>query len=190
MNSEPAVSTQSEKQSTWKQAFWSYVLLLAIAGTVILLDQATKIWVRDNLAYGESFIPWPDIAPFARILHWRNTGAAFGLFQDGGGIFAILAVVVGAMIIFYYPKIQRGDWALRLAMGLQLGGAVGNLLDRLQHGHVTDFVSVSNFPVFNIADTSITFGVLILLVGVWFGSGEEPAETPADQPAAPEGLAE
>jgi signal peptidase II len=83
---------------------------------------------------------------------------------------------------------------LRMAMGLQLGGAVGNLIDRIQHGHVTDFVSVSNLPVFNIADTSITFGVLILLAGVWFGSGEQKPAEPAgdaqssDQPAASEGL--
>jgi signal peptidase II len=189
VNSQPAVPVQPEEKSTWKQTLWSYVALLFTAGTIIFLDQLTKSWVRDNLAYGESFIPFPYIAPYARILHWRNTGAAFGLFQEGGGIFMILAIVVGAMIIFYYPKIQKEDWALRMAMGLQLGGAVGNLVDRIQHGHVTDFVSVSNFPVFNIADTSITFGVLILLVGVWFGSGEEkPSETPGDQPAAPEGL--
>lgn len=194
MNSQIPAPAEIKQESTWKQTLWSYAILLLIAGTIILLDQVTKTWVRDNLAYGQSFIPWPDLAPYARILHWRNTGAAFGLFQEGGGIFTILAIVVGAMIIFYYPKIQREDWALRMAMGLQLGGAVGNLIDRIQHGHVTDFVSVSNLPVFNIADTSITFGVLILLAGVWFGSGEQKPAEPAgdahssDQPAASEGL--
>lgn len=172
-------TTEPKSNSNLKSNLWSYILLLLIAGSVILLDQGTKAWVRDHLAYGEGFRPWPDLFPYGRIVHWRNTGAAFGLFQEGGGVFALLAIVVGAMIIFYFPKIERGDWPLRLAMGLQLGGAMGNLLDRLQHGHVTDFVAVSNFPVFNIADTSITFGVLILLVGVWLSDKEEPTPQPA-----------
>jgi len=150
-----------------------YLILVFISGLVLFLDQWTKNWVRGNLAYGERWMPWASLEPYVRILHWRNSGAAFGLFQEGGGIFTILAIVVALLIVYYFPRIERGDWALRLAMGLQLGGAIGNLIDRLQHGYVTDFISVGNFPVFNIADSSITLGVVILLLDLWFGGHEE-----------------
>ena len=150
-----------------------YLTLVFISGLVIFLDQWTKTWVRANLTYGERWMPWSSLEPYVRILHWRNSGAAFGLFQEGGGIFTILAIVVALLIVYYFPRIERGDWALRLAMGLQLGGAIGNLIDRLQHGYVTDFISVGNFPVFNIADSSITLGVVILLLDLWFGGHED-----------------
>jgi len=143
-----------------------------LAGAVFAFDQLTKAIVRSSLALGES---WPSDDWLVKITHVTNTGAAFGLFQEGGGIFTILAIAVAIMIIYYFPRIQRGDWALRLAMGLQLGGAVGNLIDRLQHGYVTDFISVSSFPVFNVADTSITLGVVILLLSIWLGGDPEEA---------------
>ncbi|HEX9597003.1 MAG TPA: signal peptidase II [Anaerolineales bacterium] len=165
-----------EKQTQRSHLLFAYLTLILIAGTVILLDQWTKDLVRANLAFGEQYMPWAWLAPYARILNWRNTGAAFGLFQEGGGIFTILAIAVAIMIIYYFPRIQRGDWSLRLAMGLQLGGAVGNLIDRLQHGYVTDFISISSFPVFNVADTSITLGVVILMLSIWLGGDRETTE--------------
>lgn len=166
----------SPEKQTRSHTLLAYVALILIAGTVILLDQWTKEWVRTSLAYGEQWMPLAWLAPYARILNWRNTGAAFGLFQEGGGIFTILAIGVAIMIIYYFPRIQRGDWSLRLALGLQLGGAVGNLIDRLQHGYVTDFISVGGFPVFNIADTSITLGVVLLLLSIWLGGDPEQAQ--------------
>jgi signal peptidase II len=169
---------------TWPpyvHTLFAYLMLIFIAGSIILLDQWTKDWVRANLSYGESFRPFAQL-PYLRILHWQNTGASFGMFQQAGGIFTLLAIAVALMIVFYFPRIERGDWPLRLAMGLQLGGAVGNLLDRIQHGHVTDFVSISTLPVFNVADTSITLGVIILLLGIWLGgSGREPEPAPAQE---------
>lgn len=170
---------ETKQPSSFLHHVYAYLTLLVVAGGVIALDQFTKAWVRETFAFGEGRAPWPDLLPFVRIVNWRNTGAAFGLFQEAGGIFTILAIVVAALIIFYFPRIQRGDWSLRLAMGLQLGGAVGNLIDRLQHGYVTDFVSVSSFPVFNVADTSITFGVLILLFSIWLGGDSDAVEQPA-----------
>ncbi|MEX2161626.1 MAG: signal peptidase II [Anaerolineales bacterium] len=182
MKPTPQKKTKAEKKKLFWQAVLAYLSLIAIAGSIILLDQMTKDWVRNNLAYGESIVPFPELAPYARILHWRNTGAAFGIFQEGGGIFTILAIVVAIMIIFYFPRIQRGDWALRLAMGLQLGGALGNLIDRVQHNYmVTDFISVGSFPVFNLADTAITLGVIVLLLDIWLGGGEENVEQPPAQ---------
>ncbi len=146
----------------------SYLSLVLISGTIILLDQLTKNWVRANLAYGQTWMPWEELAPYARIVHWQNTGAAFGMFQNAGGIFAVLAILVAGMIVYYFPRLEPGDWAVRLAMSLQLGGALGNLIDRLQHGHVTDFVSIGSFPVWNIADASITCGVVVLVLDLLF----------------------
>ena len=100
-------------------------------------------------------------------MHWNNSGAAFGSFQNGNAVFTILAILVILAILFYYPKVDPRDWTLRLAMGLQLGGASGNLIDRLQMGRVTDFISIGTFPVFNVADSAISVGVVVLLLGVW-----------------------
>lgn len=146
-----------------------YGFLFAVAGTVVVLDQITKFLVRAYVLLGEIWSPWPWLTPYARIVHINNSGAAFGMFQGFADIFAILAIVVVVVILYYYPRIPSNEWALRLALGLQLGGALGNLIDRLRfQGHVTDFISVATFPVFNIADASISIGVVILIVSIWF----------------------
>jgi signal peptidase II len=179
------MQAETAKPASSSRSFYfsAYLLLLTVAGAVVLLDQWTKNWVRTNLALSETWMPWEALAPLARVIHWQNSGAAFGLFQDGGGIFAVVAVIVAGLIIYYFPRLEREDWALRLAMGLQLGGALGNLIDRLQHGHVTDFISVGSFPIFNIADSSITVGVIILMLDVWLSErNRQPAAVGNEQP--------
>lgn len=147
-----------------------YLTLLIPAGLIIALDQWTKWLVRTNLPPSAAWLPdWLSwLSPYARIVNWHNSGAAFGMFQEGNLIFTVLAIIVAGAIIYYYPRVDADDWPLRLAMGLQLAGAVGNLIDRLLRGRVTDFISVGTFPVFNIADSSISIGVVILLLGVWW----------------------
>jgi len=153
----------------------SYLGLFLISGGIVVLDQWTKWLVRTNIALGAMWLPgslsW--MMPYARIVNWSNTGTAFGLFQGLGGIFTVLALIVAGVIIYYYPRVPAEDWWLRLAMALQLGGALGNLTDRLMRGSVTDFVSVGTFPVFNVADASITIGVIILVAGVWWKERSE-----------------
>lgn len=150
-------------------------MLLGVAGISVALDQWTKWLVRENIEFGGQWLPdwlmW--LSPYARIVHWHNSGAAFGMFQNGNLVFTILAFVVIGAILYYFPQVENDDWTLKLAMGLQLGGAAGNLIDRLLAGRVTDFISVSVFPVFNIADASITVGVLVLLLGVWIKERQE-----------------
>lgn len=143
-----------------------YLLLFLISGSIIALDQITKAIIRITLQPGEIWVPWDWIAPYARIVHWYNTGASFGMFQGKGPIFAAMAVLISVLIVAYYPKFAEQGWAMRIALGMQLGGALGNLIDRLFFGQVTDFISVGTFPVFNVADSSITVGVFILLLGV------------------------
>ena len=146
------------------------MFLFAIAGLIVALDQWTKNLVRANLALGETWLPdsltW--LSPYARIVHWYNMGAAFGMFQSGSMVFTVLAIIVISAIIYYFPRVDGHDWTLRIAMSMQLAGAAGNLIDRLtQGGRVTDFISVGTFPVFNIADASISTGTAILLLGVY-----------------------
>ncbi len=156
-----------------KKYIQSYALLAGLAGLIIILDQWTKALVRANIPYGGYWSPWPWLAPYARIVNWDNTGAAFGMFQGFNGILSILAIIVALIIIYYYPRIPASDWPMRLVLGLQLGGALGNFVDRITHGRVTDFVSVGNFAVFNIADSSITIGVILLIIIVWYRDRQE-----------------
>jgi signal peptidase II len=168
-----------------KNFFVKYRFLIGVAGLVILIDQLTKEWVRIALQFGEMWAPTPEIMNFARIVHWRNSGAAFGILDNFGGIFGVLAVVVGVAIFYYYPQLEAEDWLLRLALGLQLGGAFGNLIDRIfQGGYVTDFVSIGNFAVFNVADASISSGVVLLIVGMYLKERQAAAQTAAAQTTA------
>ena len=162
-----------------------YITLFAIAGSIVILDQWTKTLVRAQLAFGQSWSPYEWLAPYARIVHWKNAGAAFGMFQGLRDVFTILAILVSIGIIYYYPKIPRENWAIRLAMGLQLGGALGNLVDRLTRGVVTDFISIGNFPVWNVADACISIGVAVLIVGMWL---EERKPKPAEDPTTSENM--
>ena len=153
-----------------KSVLQKYGYLFAIASVIVALDQWTKWLVRSNIPSGGMWLPesleW--LSPYARVVNWYNTGAAFGMFQNGSTVFAVLAFVVIGAIIYYYPQVEKSDWTLRLAMGMQLAGAIGNLIDRLtQQGRVTDFISVGKFAVFNVADSSITVGTIVLLLGVY-----------------------
>jgi signal peptidase II len=153
----------------------SYWFLFLIAGVIIILDQVSKSYIRANFTEGiEMWAPWDWMIPYARIVYVSNSGVAFGMFQGMGVIFAVLAIIVSLGIVYYFPRVPAEDWPLRLAMGMQLGGALGNLIDRItQNWHVTDFISVGNFPVFNIADASISVGVAVLILGVWLQERRE-----------------
>ena len=145
-----------------------YTILFVIAASVILLDQVTKHLVRSNLGFSEMWAPWPWLLPYARIVNWQNTGAAFGIFQQFGEVFKILPLIVSGAIIYYNSQVPSNEWPLRLALGLMLGGALGNVIDRYARGFVTDFISVGNFAVFNVADSSVTIGVTILIIYMWY----------------------
>lgn len=142
---------------------WRHLLfLLVVAGAVIAADQLTKIAVERALPLNSSWAPFPGVAHLFQFTHVSNTGAAFGLFPTGSLLFAVVAVVVGLVILVYNFQLPAGNLLLRLALGLQLGGALGNLLDRLRLGHVTDFLDFGPWPVFNLADTAVVAGVVLL----------------------------
>ena len=153
-----------------RSLFEKYSFMILITGTIVVLDQWTKWLIRSNLPLGATWLPegleW--LSPYARFVNWHNTGAAFGMFQGGSMVFTVLAFIVIGAIIYYFPQVDKKDWYLRIALSMQLGGAMGNLADRLtQDGRVTDFISVGKFPVFNVADASISVGTVVLLLGVY-----------------------
>ena len=177
-----------------KRVIFDIITIVSGAALIVFLDQWTKSLVRERLPFTHSWLPenmaW--LSPYARIVHWKNTGAAFGLFQNANTFFIILAIVAASFIIFYYPQVDRKEWPLRLAMVLQLGGALGNLSDRIFVGSVTDFISVGNFPVFNIADSSISVGVAVLVLAIFFQEIKDrrsrnlAAEMSVDEPISSE----
>ena len=165
-----------------KRNIIDYFYLAVFAGLIVTVDQVTKTLVRTRLPVQGVWSPWPWLTPYARIVHWYNSGVAFGMFQGMNGVFVVLAILVSVAIIYYFPRVPRQDWALRLAMGMQLAGAVGNLLDRVKYGNVTDFISVGNFAVFNVADASISVGVAILILVVWIQDMKKKTTSPIAPP--------
>lgn len=133
-----------------------------IAAAVIALDQLTKHVIRAALAPHEA---WPNADWVFNIVNVSNSGAAFGILQ-GQTVFLIVTSLLGVaaiLLYYFYPPLEHG--LLRVALGLQLGGAAGNLIDRVRFGEVTDFINFEFWPAFNVADASITIGVLTIL---WF----------------------
>lgn len=156
-----------------KKIIKNYLIFFLIAGVIIVLDQWTKSLVRTSLDIGEMWCPWTWLSPYARIVNWYNTGVAFGMFQDHGMLFAVLNSIIAVFILIFYPRLSENDWFLRIALSMQFGGAVGNLIDRFTIGHVTDFISIGNFPVFNVSDASVTVGVGVMILGLWIQEKRE-----------------
>ena len=141
--------------------------LLGVAALVIVLDQISKAYVKAHLALNSSWMPLEWLAPMMRFTHIKNTGAAFGFFQNANLVLGILAVIIVGVLIVFYQKVHIEEKLARVALGMQVGGAIGNLIDRVLDGHVTDFISVGSFPIFNIADSAVTVGVGLLLLAIY-----------------------
>lgn len=135
---------------------------------VIVLDQLTKHWVRQNIPLNTSWQPIPWLDPIFTFTHVRNTGAAFGLFGGMNTVFIVLALVVVVAILVMYRQLAEESPLLRAALALQLGGATGNLIDRVTMGYVTDFVNFRWWPIWNIADACILIGTILLAIYILF----------------------
>ncbi len=144
------------------------MLLLAVSS-----DQLTKWLVIENLSRGES---WP-VTGFFRFTHAWNTGTAFSLFQGQGDILTWVTLGAVGILGWIYVSINDPPWILRIAFGLQFGGAIGNLIDRVRLGHVTDFFDVGPWPIFNIADSSIVIGIGMMIFYFWFLEGKLKEKT-------------
>jgi signal peptidase II len=134
------------------------LLTAVVAVAVIVADQVTKAIVRSEISRVEEI----DLVLGIKLIHTRNTGVAFSLFSGGGPLIVIIAILaLGALLAFFLTHLHRP--LVWLPTGLFLGGAAGNLIDRVRLGAVTDFIKIPHWPAFNVADICITFGVLTLV---------------------------
>jgi signal peptidase II len=160
-----AASAASRGRARWP-------IFIAIAATVVVLDQLTKAWLVSFLSPGEGV---QVVGDFVRLIHSRNTGALFGMFRDQALFFAIISVgVVGAIVWFHHTSGR--NTLLSVALGLLLGGALGNMADRFRIGYVVDFVDIGigslRFYTFNIADSAISLAILLLLLSAFLMTGD------------------
>ena len=158
-------------------------ILVSVAVVTLAADQLTKHLVRSNLAIGES---WPREG-FFRFTHGTNTGTAFGLFPDQTLLLTVASVFAIGFIIYFYRAHGGQTWLSGLNVGLLLGGAFGNLIDRVVAQKVTDFIDVGPWPIFNIADSAVVVGITLLIASMVLFDNTEPA---ADEPVDEESTSE
>ena len=163
---------------------WRGFLLPVVAVLTLAIDQISKRAVMTSLRPGESWNPVAALERWVSLTYVTNTGAAFGLFPEYGGIYMVIAVVVVVVIIFYHRYLPGDQWLVQASLGLQLGGALGNLVDRLRYGHVIDFIDFKIWTVFNVADSSVFVGVVILAYHLWRSEGlyAEGSDQPSENP--------
>lgn len=146
------------KKTTW--------LILIYAGLIIVLDQLSKYLVTTFLPLGGAWSPFPGVNPVFQIIYTYNTGVAFGLFKDLGPVFVVMALIIVGVIVIYSRKLRNDQRLTCLALGLMLGGALGNVSDRIRLGHVIDFIDVgvgaTRWYTSNLADVAIVLGVILL----------------------------
>lgn len=166
-----AISTSADTRG--RRLVRRLVAFLSIAAVVLGADQWSKALVRERLDFGET---WPPGWELIRFTHVENTGAAFGIFQGAGDVLMLVALFLVAVLTFV---LLTQPWITRwytLALSAILGGALGNLVDRVRLGAVTDFIDPTHYPAFNIADSAIVCGVIAILVLTWF-TPEHPEPT-------------
>ena len=155
-------------------------LVAGVGVFVFVFDRLTKMWVEQNIPLHEGR---QVVGDYVRIVHTQNTGAAFGLLPERTTLLSILSVVAVLAIVYYYRQFANSSPLVTATLGMQLGGAFGNLFDRVRQGYVVDFVDVGipgglRFWAFNVADSSIVLGIIFVTFLLW----QEERKTPA--PAA------
>jgi signal peptidase II len=159
----------------------SRILLVAgVAVAVFVLDRVTKAWVTENIPLNTVR---PVIGDYVRIVHAQNTGAAFGLLPERTTLLSVLSVLAVLAIVYYYRQIASSSSLVSATLGMQLGGAFGNLLDRITQGYVVDFVDVGvgeiRFWAFNVADSSIVVGIILVTAALWYEEHRSSTSKPA-----------
>ena len=156
--------TPAEQPETGKTPWYRDRILPSTLVSVVIVDQLSKYLVRANLGLYES---WPAEGIF-RLTHGTNSGTAFGLFPNQTAVLIVASLLAIGFLYYFYRAQALPSRVLRLAIGLQLGGALGNLADRLRTGSVVDFIDVGWWPAFNLADSSIVIGIALLACVVIF----------------------
>jgi signal peptidase II len=148
------------------------LLMVGTGLLVIVLDQLTKHWVLQYFAAGTVRAPIQLLGPVLQLQYLANTGAAFSLFEGQTILFVFIGLAIAMIAVLYWRTRETASWLLKLTFGLILGGAIGNLIDRFTHTYVVDFIHfqiphVFDWPVFNVADSAISVGVVLLAYLLW-----------------------
>lgn len=157
-----AVTDETATRNAGRQAHWA--VFVGLAAAVVVLDQLAKAWLVSNLVPGQIV---DVVGTYVRLVFSQNSGALFGLFRDSAALFGLVSLGVIGLIVAYHGRSERSLY-LSIALGFLLGGAVGNVLDRLRLGYVVDFVDIGigslRWYIFNVADAAISAAIVMLVV--------------------------
>lgn len=176
------MTARAARAASRSRARWP--VFLGLAAGVVVADQLTKAWLVSFLSPGERV---EVVGDYVRLIHTQNTGALFGLFRDQAMFFAIVSIgVVGAIVWFHHTSGR--NTLLSVALGLLLGGALGNMADRFRIGYVIDFVDIGlgglRFYTFNVADSAISLAILLLLISAFMPGRDEHRPRSSETPGA------
>jgi signal peptidase II len=172
------VTSGPEVRPERRDAHW--FVFFGIASIVVVLDQAAKAWIVANVSPGQVI---EIVGDLARLILSQNSGALFGLFRDNAFLFGLVSIAVIGLIVAYHGRAGRSLY-LSIALGLLLGGAIGNLADRLRLGYVVDFVDVGigdfRFYTFNVGDSAISLAILMLIAAALWPALTDGSKAAAD----------
>lgn len=168
---------------TKRQHFRASLPALVAGGAALVLDQFSKAAVLRELGPGGDHGPITVIPNVLWIVFGTNTGSAFGLFQGSSQLLKIVAILAVAVLTLYYLRAAKDDPVVSVALGLQVGGALGNIIDRFRLGYVVDWIHVPRWPTFNFADSAITVGVALLMYALIFREPRRLAAQEREQAA-------
>lgn len=159
-------------------------IVVGVIGVIVFaLDQLTKYLVVQNVGLGNTWFPLP--LDWLRIVGSTNTGTACGYFPQLSFVFTLAPFFILAVVVWFYRSQKTPSWLLSIGVGLIMGGAFGNLLDRLRMGFVVDFIQVGTFPIFNVADSAVSTAVVLMLLWSLREDSARPKETVGTAPAMP-----
>ncbi len=142
-------------------------LMAGLALGIVAADQVAKALIVASLAVNTSLAPIPALDGVFSLTYVRNTGMALSLLRDSNAFLILVSLVMIGVLLVLYHRLNDGGWWISLAVGVQMGGALGNLIDRLRLGYVVDYLHIRGLPIFNIADIAIVGGVLALAFLLW-----------------------
>lgn len=142
----------------------STILFIFFTSIFIFFDRISKYFVMKNLNFGDSIQIIKNLLKFERV---ENRGGIFGIFPDGKNFFIIISFIAFFLLLYFFFKINPKTLFITFNLSLIFSGILGNLIDRLIYGYVLDFISVGNFPVFNLSDSYITIGIILMFIFLW-----------------------
>lgn len=164
------------------------LLMVAVGVLVVLADQLTKHWITQYFTAGAPKDPISLLGPYLQLIYDQNTGVAFSLLEGQGVLFLFIAIAIAVVGYLYWRLHDSASLPLKLTFGLILGGALGNVIDRFSHQYVVDFIHFQipghfDYPIFNLADSAICVGVVLLAVLLWRADSSAHKPAPSTGPS-------